>query len=163
MGEINEIRLIVPFGLENKKAHELVNELKEDLDTTDKAIIEDYYVDKDYRFRYKNESGIITYLEIEGNKYYKNKKRITKEEFDKLIKENEISLFIRKEVIGLARYEGFYLWLEFTTVKNRLYFTVEAETEKTDKVIEMFKHLLSKYNLKGDVTTESSFGYFVNK
>jgi len=158
----DEIRLIVPFNIENnRKLFKLMKELKGEK-LGDKVI--DYYF-KNYsklRLRKKKlDNGGIIYQKISGFKSDKEVEYITKEEFLECSRYMEFNT-IRKEVLAVVNIDKFKACEELIIVENRVYFSLEIETEDIINAFVGLMELLNKYDLKGDIITSPIVKYFYN-
>ena len=156
----DEIRLIVPFNIENnRKLFKLMKELKGE-EIGDKVI--DYYFTNYSKLRLRKKklrNGEVVYQKISGFKSNKEVEDITKEEFLEYSRCMEFNI-IRKDVLAIVDIDKFKVCEEFIVVKNRLYFSLEIETEDIVSAYNSLMELCNKYDLKGDVITSPLVRYF---
>jgi len=161
----DEIRLIIPYCLKNNKGiFKLMNDLNKDIEEIDDKIVDYYSTDNpSIRLRQrKTREGKLTYHLIKGFKTDKEIEDITQEEFMK-IKECINPYFIRKDVVGVVDIDSFSACEEIIVANNKLYFSLEIETEDIVQAFLNLQKLLNKYNLEGDIITSPIIEYFYNR
>ena len=151
----DEIRLIVPHDLENgRQLFKIMNELKKEGLVRD--LVKDYYltdINTGLRFRYKKTHHGEYYYKVLGFKSNKTIEEITKEEFNKYI--STFNTYpIKKEVIAVINIGGYKACAELVTANNKLYFSLEIES---DDIIGPYNALLkymNDHNLTGYINTD---------
>jgi len=158
----DEIRIIVPFNIENnRKLFKLMKELKGEK-LGDKII--DYYFKNYNKLRLRKKklnNGKVIYQRIVGFKSNKEVEDLTENEFLECGRYMEFNT-IRKEVLAVVDIGEFEACEEFIVVDNRIYFSLEIETEDIINAFVALMELLNKYDLKGDVITSPIVRYFYN-
>ncbi len=98
-----------------------------------KIIITDYYLSTNpyIRLRKKIEDDVVKYYLIKGTLGNKEIDEISEIRFKRMKRDAEH--IIRKDFIGKILYEGETLWTELVTYKNKLYLSIELETDKDNK------------------------------